>query len=454
MRVAMEMIGRPAPAFAAARRGSGYPPQGPSAVRSRRSEGEPEALTVGLAAVSNRELGGTYQYSLAILRALRALAPRIRTVVIEDGASRDVISAWQTADCQVVSFNPPTMLGRMRRGAARVLSGRSSPRSTAAIARSRAQWLRRHQIDVLLFPQPTVASFETGLPYVMAVPDLQHRLQPEFPEVSANGERETREYLFGNAIRYAEAVIVDSEVGREDVLTFYGDRISVDRIRVLPFVPPPYLARPSRDDMTVRLRSLAVTDRYLLMPAQFWPHKNHHRVVEAVAMLRKEHLNVTVVMTGSSSGRLRTQTLTEVQEFIARTEIDDLVRILGYVEDEAITALYAGATGVLLPTFFGPTNIPVIEGWAMGIPVLTSDIRGIREQCGDAALLVDPRSTEAIAEGIRRLWMDDGLRGRLVVAGHARLEQHDPADFGKKLERIIGDVWDGLAAGESRVRST
>jgi glycosyltransferase involved in cell wall biosynthesis len=159
-------------------------------------------------------------------------------------------------------------------------------------------------------------------------------------------------------------------------------------------------------------------------------------------------------MTGAASGPLRAQTLTAVREVIARTGIDDLVRILGYVDQELITALYAGATGVVLPTFFGPTNIPVIEGWAMGIPVLTSDIRGIREQCGDAALLVDPRSTEAIADGIRRLWTDDDLRERLVVAGRVRLERHDPADFREELGRIIDDVRRRLASGETRVRAT
>ena len=74
------------------------------------------------------------------------------------------------------------------------------------------------------------------------------------------------------------------------------------------------------------------------------------------------------------------------------------LRYLGYVPDEDMSGLYAGAVALVMPTFFGPTNIPVVEAWTFGCPVLTSDIRRIREQAGNAAVLVDPRSVEAIAD--------------------------------------------------------
>jgi hypothetical protein len=69
----------------------------------------------------------------------------------------------------------------------------------------------------------------------MSVYDLNHRLQPEFPEVSAFGEFDRREYLYENVCRYATLVVVDSEVGKEDLLRFYGHLIDEDRIRILPY---------------------------------------------------------------------------------------------------------------------------------------------------------------------------------------------------------------------------
>src|SRR4029453_16568851 len=96
-----------------------------------------------------------------------------------------------------------------------------------------------------------------------------------------------------------------------------------------------------------------------------------------------------------------------MQELVAVAQkrgVANQIRLLGYVPNEDMSPLYAQAVALIIPTFFGPTIIPVLEAWAFGCPVLTSDIRGIREQVGDAALLVDPRSIESIADGIYRLW--------------------------------------------------
>ena len=79
----------------------------------------------------------------------------------------------------------------------RALPSDKTPLPDPEIVQSRPDmkcWLHRCGIDLMLYPSPTALSFETGLPYVMAIHDLQHRLQPEFPEVSANGEWERREY--------------------------------------------------------------------------------------------------------------------------------------------------------------------------------------------------------------------------------------------------------------------
>ena len=429
-------------------------------------------MKVGVFAALDRHGGGIYQYSLMVLQAMDELRGQLEPVIVCDRAEREELHAWAHAGWQVVRFRPRTPRTVARRVIVEAF-GESAAIRTAALARQATSrlrgrpvgpdsitadmprvrcrnetWLRRHGIELMVYPAPTTYSFESGLPYVMAVHDLQHRIHPEFPEVSADGEWEAREFLFANGVRYAEAIVVDSEVGREDVLEFYGHLTSPDRVRILPFVLPPYLVRPTGDEVATTLRSLGVPRRYLLFPAQFWPHKNHRRVTEAVAELHRQGVDVTVLMTGSASGDLREGVLAEIREIVAREGIGNLVRILGYVDDRTMAALYAGASGVLLPTFFGPTNIPVIEAWAMGVPVLTSDIRGIREQCGDAAILVDPLSTEAIKEGLRRLWTDGALGERLVIAGTERVRDNVPAAFRDELGTILRDVAETLRTRE------
>ncbi len=110
-----------------------------------------------------------------------------------------------------------------------------------------------------------------------------------------------------------------------------------------------------------------------------------------------------------------------------------------------MAGLYAGATALIMPTFFGPTNIPVLEAWSFSCPVLTSDIRGIREQAGDAAVLVDPRSVDAIADGIRKLCEDEGLREQLGNRGRKRLARYTPGDFQNKLVQILTEAKERMA---------
>ena len=98
------------------------------------------------------------------------------------------------------------------------------------------------------------------------------------------------------------------------------------------------------------------------------------------------------------------------------------------------------------PTFFGPTNIPVLEAWTFGCPVLSSDIRGVREQAGDAAFLVDPNSVEAIADGIYRLWTNEALRRTLADQGRQRLAAYTPEDYRRRLIEILEEA-------KTRVRS-
>jgi len=91
-----------------------------------------------------------------------------------------------------------------------------------------------------------------------------------------------------------------------------------------------------------------------------------------------------------------------------------------------------------------------LEAWAFGCPVLTSDIRGIREQAGNAAVLVDPRSVESIADGIYQLWTDESLRSTLAEAGRQRLGAYTPDDYRRELMTILEEAKTRLLSQTSR----
>ena len=101
------------------------------------------------------------------------------------------------------------------------------------------RWFKNCGVDLMIYPESTRLSFEAGVPYIMAIHDLQHRLQPEFPEVSADGEWERREYRFRNGARCAMLLLADSEVRQGTSSIFTDPMVSrLTRSRFCPFSRP------------------------------------------------------------------------------------------------------------------------------------------------------------------------------------------------------------------------
>jgi len=146
------------------------------------------------------------------------------------------------------------------------------------------------------------------------------------------------------------------------------------------------------------------------------------------------------VFCSSHEGKVRYRAFRQVMTLATRAGIQNSIHYKGYVSDQDMSGLYAESAGLVMPTFFGPTNIPVLEAWALGCPVLTSDIRGIREQVQDAAILVDPRSVESIADGMSKLWTDEGLGKQLASRGFAQLATYTPEDYRQRLIEIFEEA--------------
>jgi glycosyltransferase involved in cell wall biosynthesis len=302
--------------------------------------------------------------------------------------------------------------------------------------------LRRAGIDLLLLLSPNVAAFSFRLPFVVPIFDLNHRLQPEFPEVSAYGEMNSREYFYINTFKFATLVLVDSQAGRDDVLRFYSNLIDEERIRIMPYYPPIKERAPPDAQELVRVRTkYGLPERYFFYPAQFWPHKNHALIVQAVKRIADESgEKVAVVFTGSYWSYIMASNFKEVMGLAGRLGIAERVRYLGSVPDADMAALYTLSAGLVMPTFFGPTNIPPLEAWHFGRPVITSDIRGVREHIGDAGLLIDPRSPQALAEAMLRLWRDDDLCTELTERGRKQLSSYNWSNFVDAVAAILDDA--------------
>jgi glycosyltransferase involved in cell wall biosynthesis len=368
------------------------------------------------------ESGGGYTFIQEILDQLRAHAGRTshRFVIVTRSA------AASAAGLEVLSL-PTAASGpslRARRKLARdvdALLGRPiTPylRPDPAIDRR----LGEAGVDVVWHLQPaTWLTME--IPFITIVWDLQHRLQPYWPEVTGAGGFHQRDNVYGPLLRRAALVIAGTEVGSQEIQRFYG--VAPERVRILPHPTPAFALTAAAAGIGATRPAAAPVDPYLFYPAQFWPHKNHANLLEALRLLRaRDGLPFSLALSGSDQGNE-----TFVRETAARLGVANAVALLGFVSRDELAGYYRHAFALAYPTFFGPENLPTLEAFALGCPVVASDVAGAREQLGDAALLFDPRKPEEIAAAVRRLHDDPMLRAALVERGRARSRRFTGEDF-------------------------
>jgi len=278
--------------------------------------------------------------------------------------------------------------------------------------------------DLVYFP--TAFGAVVDIPYIATVWDLQYRRQPFFPEVSAAGEWEARESRHTAFLRRAAAVIVPNEVGRRELCHYFS--IDEGNVHCLPHPTPQSVVEAAerfKDDPPPRPPG-APKRGFLIYPAQFWPHKNHYVLLRALSILRSRGTKVDLVCPGVDKGNLD-----YIRELASSLGLERSVRFPGFVPRDELLALYHHCEMLVYPSLFGPENLPPLEAFALGRPVIVSDYAGAREQFGDLARICDRYSPEAWAEEIASV---------LEERPHPRLEE--AAEFAK--HRSIGQFLEGV----------
>ena len=271
---------------------------------------------------------------------------------------------------------------------------------------SKARFVDGLGADFIYFLSPnTLALALVRTPYVMTVWDVCHLDHPEFPEVREDGEFERRETFFRRALPQALLVVTDSEVLSDRLHRRYG--VDRDRLVAQPFRPSPFLEASSASTEVV-LAEYRLEKGYWFYPAQFWAHKNHVRVLEALVILRERGLEQRAVFTGSDKGFRSV-----VEGHVSRLGLDGSVQFLGFVPSEHLRALYFGSIGLVFPSYFGPTNLPPLEALALGRPVVCS---GFHEpSLGPGPTYFDPDDPVELADAMEATVRDSAAAPELVA---------------------------------------
>ena len=266
------------------------------------------------------------------------------------------------------------------------------------------------------------------LPYVATIWDAQHRVQPWFPEVSSKGEWRERERLYREYVGRASAVIVGTDTGAHELREAYGDVSGATHVIPLP-TPSFAIAAGMRPRLA---RPADVPPRYLLYPAQFWPHKNHITALRVIASLGTMFDAPDLVCVGVDKG-----SKDHVMREAKALGIAHRVQTPGFVDRNRLTALYQHADALLYPSLFGPDNLPPLEAMALGCPVVAARVQGAEEQLGKAAVLVEPFDVDGYANAIRRLREEPFWRDALTELGRERARSWTTSQYVLSVLQLI-----------------
>ena len=258
---------------------------------------------------------------------------------------------------------------------------------------------------------------------VMVVHDLAYERVPDTaPHMNDRWRR-----AFDAWLRRAAGVLVPSNSTKHDLLDAH--RIEGSRVHVTPLgVDMGAFAPPSPEAVAAVRRKHGIDQPYALFVGGIEPRKNLDALVRAFS---STEAGTRLVIAGGSV-RWDPEAADRLDALIRQLPGEARARIVRteYVSDREKVALMGGATMLVYPSLYEGFGFPVLEGFAAGLPVLTSNISSLPEVAGEAAIAVDPRDEQAIADAITQLFDDQDLRALLSAAG---------------LTRATGFTWEATA---------
>jgi glycosyltransferase involved in cell wall biosynthesis len=270
---------------------------------------------------------------------------------------------------------------------------------TFATLRPRPLRARLAAADVVHYPLtlrvPTVRK-----PSVVSLLDLQHL---DLPHLFSRSERVFRALAWHRSVRGADRVIVISAFVRDRAVELLG--LDPERVRVVHLGIDHDRYTPGDVER----------EPFLLYPARRWPHKNHDRLFEAFALLRRERPELRLVLTGGGHTGLPPEG----------------VEVRGLVSEDELIDLYRHAAALVFPSLYEGFGQPPLEAMACGCPVACSNVASLPEIVEEAARLFDPNDPDAIADAVRDVlatpdeWSARGLERARLFSWDATARAHD-----------------------------
>ncbi len=254
---------------------------------------------------------------------------------------------------------------------------------------TRAQF-HKHGVNIV-FEAARFFGWRLGLPAIAWMPDFQHR---DMPGMFARASLLKRELGFRAQILSGRFIMVSSAHARAACERYYPS--TVGRTFTVRFAVPPAIGVEAVSARRIA-DSYSLPEQYVYMPNQFWRHKNHLVVIEALTILRAQARSVTVVASGSQLDPRNPGHFELLSTMIRERNLSGQFRILGMVPREHVLALMYASVAMLNPSHYEGWSTSVEEARSMGTALILSDIPVHREQAGLEAAYFNPDNSSELA---------------------------------------------------------
>jgi glycosyltransferase involved in cell wall biosynthesis len=307
------------------------------------------------------------------------------------------------------------------------------------------RFLRSNRIDVL--SHSDFLGRRAWLPTICWIGDFQHRQLPQFFKRS---ERLYRDRDFRLQCRNATRILLSSHDAQRALAAF--EPSCVEKSRVLQFVAQPVVG-PETTDLASLQERYGFDGPYFHVPNQFWAHKNHRLVLDALAILKARGESVLVISTGAMEDYRQPRYFGELMAHAAAVGVLDCFRTLGVIPRDDLVGLMVNSVALLNPSRAEGWSTSVEEAKSLGKRILLSDLPVHREQAPPDGLFIDPDNATGLADAMSLTWTtfdpvverERSKRAELELPGRIRA-------FGETYEDIVVEAAMIAASGRTGPR--
>jgi glycosyltransferase involved in cell wall biosynthesis len=270
----------------------------------------------------------------------------------------------------------------------------------------------------MVFPATQLFEAPFGAPWAGWIPDWQCAHLPELFEPL---ERARRAIHYGALATGAPFLVLSSRMAVVDTQRLFPGRVTSHRQLPFPAVfDPGEVERAQAEAPGVRA-ALGVSDRYFLVANQWWRHKNHKVVLDALARLADR--DIQIVFTGATADPRWPDYPAELLRALA-PDVRDRIRVLGSVERGQQLALMVGCEAIVQPSLFEGWSTVVEEARTLGLPLLLSRIPVHVEQDPEGARYFDPHDADALGEAMLSIWRSSRGERRDLADRNSAFQRH------------------------------